>query len=110
MFDLHRTGDLINLDAEACSDDVNNAEGRGHRQPAATLRRDLGGEHAAFEAQPFVTAELFGIPYPSVAAFLSDRGAEVAVYLVCAYLIGLVRMSIASSDGRSPIDAPSRMD
>lgn len=58
----------------------------------------------------FVTAKLFGTPYPSVAAFLSERGAEAALYLVCAYLIGLVRMSIASSDGRGPIDAPSRMD
>ena len=56
----------------------------------------------------FVTTMLFGIHYPSITAFASDRGIEALVFLVCAYLIGAIRRKIADSE--SSLDAPTRMD
>lgn len=83
--------------------------------PVALGSFALGARYAyalAILAAAFLlmTTKLFGISYPSMAVFLSERGFEAVLYLVCAYLIGQVRMIVASSDGRSPIDAHTEME
>lgn len=83
--------------------------------PVALTSFALGARYGyamAIVAAAFLvaTTKLLGTSYPSLAALFGERGSESALYLACAYLIGMLRMTIAGSDDRSPIDAPSRMD
>ena len=56
------------------------------------------------------TSGLYNHALPTIRAFLSERGTEATVYVVCVYLLGLLRLVIGGADGTSPLDTPSRMD
>jgi len=56
----------------------------------------------------FVTCGVEGSAFPSVAGFLSDHGAAASVYVVVAYVIGVMRMLRRQGVSGGPIDALTR--
>ena len=53
----------------------------------------------------FLTGGVPGSAFPSIAAFVSDHGAAASVYIVVAYVIGMMRMLRHQNDADGPIDA-----
>lgn len=56
----------------------------------------------------FLTSGVPGGAYPSIATFVSEHGAAASVYVVCAYVIGVVRMLGRQAEAGGPIDALTR--
>ena len=56
------------------------------------------------------TTGLYQHALPTLGAFLADRGTEATVYVVCVYIIGLLRLVVADADSRQPLDTPTHMD
>ena len=56
-------------------------------------------------ALQFLTSGLPGSAYPSIATFVDKHGAAASVYVVCAYVIGMIRVLRARADAGGPLDA-----
>jgi|GEM_PF-3290023 len=56
----------------------------------------------------FLTSGVPGSAYPSIAVFVSDHGAAASVYVVVAFVIGVMRMLSRPSVSGGPIDALTR--
>jgi hypothetical protein len=48
--------------------------------------------------------------FPTLSAFVGDCGTEATVYVVCIYVIGLLRLAVAGEDGKRPLDTPTWME
>lgn len=59
-------------------------------------------------ALQFLTSGLPGSAYPSIATFVGEHGAAASVYVVCAYVIGVIRVLHARADAGGPLDALTR--
>ena len=56
------------------------------------------------------TTGIYDRAIPTIRDFISIRGTEATVFVICVYLIGLMRLAIAGVDGKQAPDTPSRMD
>jgi uncharacterized membrane protein len=56
------------------------------------------------------TNGLYQHALPTLSAFLSERGTEATVYVVCVYMIGLLRLVVGRGEGNSPLDTPTGMN
>ncbi len=57
-----------------------------------------------------VTSRLHAPDWPTIGAFLSERGTETTVYVVSVYLLGLLRLVVGGTHGSKRLDAPTRVD
>jgi hypothetical protein len=55
------------------------------------------------------TTGLYQQAIPTLGVFLADRGTEATVYVVCVYMIGLLRLVVGGGEGNSPLDTPTGM-
>lgn len=55
----------------------------------------------------FFTAKLFGGSYLGLVAFLAERGTEATIYVVCAYLVGLLGVVKNGPSPLLPLDSPT---
>lgn len=56
----------------------------------------------------FLSGGLPGSAYPSITTFVGEHGAAASVYVVCAYVIGVIRVLHARPDAGGPLDALTR--
>ena len=56
----------------------------------------------------FLTSGLPGSAYPSFATFASEHGAAASVYVVCTYVVGVMRTLRRLADAGGPLDALTR--
>ena len=59
-------------------------------------------------AWQFLTSGLPGSAYPSITTFVGEHGAAASAYVVCAYVIGVMRVLHVRPDAGGPLDALTR--